>query len=340
LKNSDGLFTGVAIDNIQQEIPGRTMSFRLRFGALTIVKGTDTSATIQFDGSPFNVFRDLLDEGSSHTVGFTDNQVAGNARTRFHFVSWSDGGAKDHTIVGSLSGTTLTATLTRDFKLIATSTAGGRVTADTAVNLTGDFIPENRAVRLTPIDTSLGFCGWTGDSTTTDSVITLGMKRPYTLVANFGSPATIASAAARPDGVMGAAYADTLRISGGGGITTWTVTGGALPDGVTLPANGILTGYPQETGNFNFTATVVSCSTRSKAFSLSVTAPTLATADVVAQLLGPTAPLTADQVRYLDFLGNTNGSFDVGDFLAWAKLTGAPLSPGVLPASQRKGGRP
>ena len=340
LKNSDGSFTGIAIDSIRQLTPGRTMSFRLRFGALTVAKGSDTSATIQFDGSPYNVFRDLLDEGSSHTVGFADNQLAGNARTRFHFVSWSDGGAKDHTVVGHLSGGPLTATLSRDFKLIATSTTGGRITADTAVNLTGDFIPENRAVILTPIDTSLGFCGWTGDSTSTDSVITLGMKRPYTLVANFGSAATITSAAPRPNGVMGAGYTDTLRISGGGGAMMWSVTGGALPQGVTLSSTGYLSGYPQGTGTFNYTATVVSCSTTSKAFSFSVTAPTLTTADVVAQLLGPTAPLTADQVRYLDFLGNKNNGYDVGDFLAWVKATGAPLSPGVLQAAQRTGARP
>ena len=120
---------------------------------------------------------------------------------------------------------------------------------------------------------------------------------------------------------------------------TWSVTAGGLPAGVTLSSNGRLSGYPQETGAFNFTATVVSCSTASKAFSLSVTAPTLATADVVTQLLGPTAPLTADQVRYLDFLGNNNGGFDVGDFLAWVKATGAPLSPAMLQAAQRKGGR-
>ena len=339
LKNLDQSFTGVAIDAITQLVTDRTMSFRLRFGTLTVAKGSDTTATIQFDGSPYNVFRDLLDEGSSHTVGFTDNQLAANGRTRFHFVSWSDAGAQDHPIVGSLSGATLTATLTRDFKLIATSTTGGRVTADTAVNLAGDFIPENRAVTLTPIDTSLGFCGWTGDSTTTDSVITLGMLRPYTLVANFGSAASISSGAARPNGVMGATYADTLRISGGGGVVSWSVTAGALPAGLTLASNGLVAGYPQVTGNFNFTATVVSCSTASQAFSLSVTAPTLATADVVAQLLGPTAPLTPDQVRYLDLLGNKNNGFDVGDFLAWVKTTGAPLSPAMLQAATRKGGR-
>jgi len=48
------------------------------------------------------------------------------------------------------------------------------------------------------------------------------------------------------------------------------------------------------------------------------------TADVVTQLLGPTAPLNSDQLRYLDYVGNNNGSFDVGDFLAWVKATGAP----------------
>ncbi|HUC40291.1 MAG TPA: hypothetical protein VMR92_05620, partial [Gemmatimonadales bacterium] len=77
---------------------------------------------------------------------------------------------------------------------------------------------------------------------------------------------------------------------------------------------------------------------QSKAFTLSVSTPTLATADVTAQLLGPTSPLNADQLRYLDFLGNNNGFFDIGDFLAWVKATGAPLSPAVQ-AAQRKGGR-
>lgn len=339
LKNSDGSFTGIAVDSIQQLIPNRTMSFRLRFGALTVARGSDSTATIQFDGANFTVFRDLLDNGSSHTVGFADGEVAGNGLTRWHFGSWSDGGAKDHTIVGSLSGAALTVTLGRDFKLSATSTIGGRVTADTAINLAGDFVPENRAVILTPIDTSRSFCGWTGsDTTTTDSVITVGMKHPYALVANFGTSATITSATARPNGVMGAAYADQLTISGGGGATNWSVTLGALPLGMTLSPSGVVSGFPQEAGNFSYTATVVSCDTKSKAFTLSVSTPTLATADVTAQLLGPTSPLNADQLRYLDFLGNNNGFFDIGDFLAWVKATGAPLSPAVLQAA-RKGGR-
>ena len=337
LKNVDGSFSGVAIDFIQQLITDHTMSFRLRFGSLTVVRASDTAATVTFDGAPFNVFRDLLEQGSNHTVSFGSGQVSPNGRTRWFFGSWSDGGGISHAITGDLAGGTLTASLSRQFKLIATPTSGGSITADTAIN---DFIPEGRAVQLTPTpNAGLRFCGWTGsDTTSTDSLLTLPMRRPYTVTGNFGTSATITSANARPNGVIGATYGDTLRITGGGGLTIWSVTGGALPQGLTLGSSGVVSGFPRDSGNFSYTATVFSCDTKSRAFTLSVTVPTLATADVTAQLLGPTSPLNADQIRYLDFLGNNNGSFDIGDFLAWVKLTGAPLSAAGLQARQRKGG--
>jgi len=339
VKNVDGSFAGFGVDSIQQLIPDRTMSFRLRFGSLTIARGSDTTASILFDGTGFKVFRDLLDQGSNHSVDFTDGQTSPNGRTRFHWVSWSDAGAKNHTIIGSLAGATFTATVGRDFLLRATSSTGGSVTADTAINLTtGEFVPEGRVVHLTPVDGSGSFCGWTGDSTTTDSVLTLSMPHPYVLSANFGSSAAITSAAARPAGIMGATYADTLRIAGGSPSVTWSVISGALPVGLSLSPSGVISGFPHQTGPFSYTAQVVSCDTQSRTFTMSVTAPTLATTDVTAQLLGPTSPLSADQVRYLDFLGNNNGGFDIGDFLAWVKATGAPLTAAVLQAMQQKGG--
>jgi len=340
VKNVDGSFAGFAVDSIQQLVTDRTMSFRLRFGSLTVASASDTTASVQFDGAGFKVFRDLLEQGSSHSVDFTDGQTSPNGRTRFHWVSWSDAGAKNHSIIGSLAGGTLTATVGRDFLLRATSGAGGSVTADTAINLTaGDFVPEGRVVHLTPVDGSAGFCGWTGDSTTTDSVLTLSMPHPYVLTANFGSSAAITSASARPNGIMGATYADTLRIAGGSASVTWSVIGGALPQGLSLSASGVISGFPHQTGNsFSYTAQVVSCDTQTRTFTMSVTAPTLATADVTAQLLGPTSPLSADQVRYLDFIGNNNGGFDIGDFLAWVKATGAPLSATAVRAMRQKGG--
>lgn len=339
--NFDGSFAGLGIDQITQVAPDGQMSFRLRFGALTIVRASDTTAQIQFNGSSYSVYRDLLDSTVADTIGITDPQLSADQRRRFHFLSWSDGKAISHPITGSSAGGTITANVSRDFKLSAAANNGGKITADTAVNLAGDFIPEGRAVQLTPTDSGFHFCGWIGDSTTTDSVISVPMHRPYALTANFGTAATITSATPRPNGIMGATYADTLRITGGGAVTSWSLISGALPPGVTLGATGVISGFPRQTGSFAYTARVVSCDSSVKSFTLSVTAPTLVTSDVVAQLLGPTAPLTADQVRYLDYLGNNNGSFDIGDFLAWVKLTGAVMSPALLQAMQQKasGGR-
>jgi len=342
LLDNDSSFAGLAVDQITQTVPGGTMSFRVRFGSLTVARASDTAAVVQFDAAPYNVFRDLLDQGSSHAVGFTDGQLSADGRRRWRFVSWSDGGAKDHTIVGTLAGAALTASVVRDFLLKATAAGGGTVQADTTgVDLTaGVLIPENRTTTLSATPTSAPlFCGWIGDTTVSGSSLVLGMQRSYIVAADFGSTPALTSGSARPNGVMGAAYADTLRISGGGSTLTWTVTGGALPTGVTLDAaTGRLSGFPRQLGNFSYQAQVASCGTASQTFTLSVTSPTLATADVTAQLLGPTSPLTADQVRYLDFLGNNNGLFDIGDFLAWVKATGAPLSAAALQTMQRKGG--
>jgi hypothetical protein len=49
------------------------------------------------------------------------------------------------------------------------------------------------------------------------------------------------------------AYQATLQASGGTGLTTWTVAGGSLPAGLTLAANGVITGTPTAAGSFSFT---------------------------------------------------------------------------------------
>ena len=336
-KNLDGSFIGFAVDSIRQIVLGGQVAFRLRFGNLTIVRGSDTSAMVSVDAVNYHSYRNLLDDGSTHSLSVADTQFSGGSnQTRWRFASWSDGGLRTHDITGFLSGGTITATLNRDFKLIATAGAGGTIASSPVVNLAGEFIVEGSPVQLTATpDSGLFFGCWSGDTVSSNPVITLPMSRPYTVGAAFASLLAISSGAARPSGVMGAAYADTLRVTGGSGTNSWSVTGGALPQGVSLAAaTGVVSGFPRATGSYSYTATAVSCTqTQSRAFNFSATEPTLATGDVVAQILGPTAPLNADQVRYLDYLGNNNGSFDVGDFLAWVKATGAPLA-------QAKGVRP
>ena len=140
------------------------------------------------------------------------------------------------------------------------------------------------------------------------------------------SPALViqTAAGARPAGVMGASYADTLVASGGTGTYTWSVVASALPAGLTLASNGVVSGRPRATGTFNFTARVASGGQiKDRIFSISVTAPPLALANVLARLFDPAAgTLTADELTYLDYLGNNNGQFDVGDFRAWRDAGG------------------
>jgi immune inhibitor A len=50
LDNRDSSFVGFAVDSIRQLVPNGEMAFRLRFGGLTVVQASDTTAKVQVDG--------------------------------------------------------------------------------------------------------------------------------------------------------------------------------------------------------------------------------------------------------------------------------------------------
>lgn len=55
-------------------------------------------------------------------------------------------------------------------------------------------------------------------------------------------------------------YSSNIKVTGNDAIGrtyTYTLTGGALPDGLTLNADGTITGTPTKNGNFGFTVTIV-----------------------------------------------------------------------------------
>ena len=123
--------------------------------------------------------------------------------------------------------------------------------------------------------------------------------------------------------VMGTAYADTLTITGGLGSGSYTmaITAGTLPAGVTatMLASGLsLQGIAEESGQFPLTLEISSDGLlETLQLALTVTEPVLLESDLIKHLTGVETRLTADQIRYLDLLGNKNGIFDVGDFRAW-----------------------
>src|SRR3989442_15678425 len=125
------------------------MSFYLQFGNITVVKGSDTAAVVSLDNTPYFVFRDMLDSLSTHTVSVADIQLSSDARTRYHFLSWSDGGAATHMITGQPQGVTLTATLAPDRQLVyVASNNSGHIDVSPATP-SGSFVPEGTAITLT-----------------------------------------------------------------------------------------------------------------------------------------------------------------------------------------------
>jgi subtilisin family serine protease len=96
-------------------------------------------------------------------------------------------------------------------------------------------------------------------------------SRSLTLTVN-GPTITITTGATLPAGKVNVAYSQTLSATGGNPASySWSRTGGTVPPGLQLHANGALDGAPTKPGNYSFTARVTDdTNTASKTFSLRV----------------------------------------------------------------------
>jgi hypothetical protein len=256
VRNMDGLAAGVVLDQITQLVPNGTIQFHLSY-PVWVVRATDTAAVIQFDTATFHktfhLFRDILTQGSVHTVGVADTQYSAGGRTRYVFGSWSGGQSRSFSYTAGATPETLTVTLARSQQVHYTATSGGKISGSVPSDT---FVTDGTPVTLTATDTSAmrTFQGWAGDTVTKNLSITLPMGRPYSVRAVF--------------------------------------------------------------------------------------LETFSTAQVVAQLLTGSSTLTVAQLGDLDQLGNSNGGFDLGDFLAWVQATGAPLTAeqrALVSAAKRRG---
>jgi large repetitive protein len=89
--------------------------------------------------------------------------------------------------------------------------------------------------------------------TVTDSA---GLTNSIQLPLKIADSPILISAAPPPGGTVTCPYAGfTFTASGGSPGYTWTITGGALPAGLTLTPDGMLSGTPTTMGPFKFTVT-------------------------------------------------------------------------------------
>jgi hypothetical protein len=122
------------------------------------------------------------------------------------------------------------------------------------------------------------------------------------------------------NGVVGMAYADTLRLLNESGTVRWYVTSGELPPGLSLTREtGEVAGVPEDGGDFTFDVIALRGFRWGRAtITMSVVKPDVAVEDAVDALLGG-ASLSPEMVRYLDYRGNRNGHLDVGDVRAFLR---------------------
>ena len=75
-----------------------------------------------------------------------------------------------------------------------------------------------------------------------------------TLMVNNAIPGVLTiSPATLPAGTAGTAYSQQLTVTGATGAVSWAVTSGALPQGLSLSAGGLISGTPSSTGAASFT---------------------------------------------------------------------------------------
>jgi len=325
------------LDSIARLAPAGAMRFQLALGSLTVVMASDTNAEVVVDGVRTHVFHDILADGSIHTIAADSFQAT--ARARYLFGSWSDGGARSHTITGSTAGAGYTANLLRAYLVRYTMVGSGAVTTSRPVDpVSGAFIAADDTLSLSArAAPGLMFGGWVGDTVAVGSPLFLRMTRPFEVVARFETPLAVVDTVLSP-GLIGQDYSDTIRMSGTPGTYWFRLANNALPPGLKLDsATGIISGVPSAAGSFLFAVGVGSLVQSIALYArLTVTAPALAVSDVANQLVGPVRVLTDAQLRFLDLVGNKNGVFDVGDFAAWLDYRSA-LTPPPGPAA---GGRP
>lgn len=133
------------------------------------------------------------------------------------------------------------------------------------VTISGLPAPTSGRLAFRYFVTGAGPSGVNSDYIGIDNVV----YTPYVCPTLTVTPTTL------PGGAAGSAYSQSLSQTGALGTPGYAVTAGALPPGLTLAANGTISGTPTATGTFNFTVTVSDASgcSGSRAYSITTVCP-------------------------------------------------------------------
>ena len=185
-------------------------------------------------------------------------------------------------------------------------------------------VPGSYPITITATDTG---------STGTGSPFTVA--RNYTI--NVGAPTITVNPATLPNPVAATAYSQTVTATGGAAPYTFAVTAGALPSGITLTTGGALSGTSNAVGTYNFTVTATDGfgQTGSRAYTVTIAAPTLTLTPAAGTL---TAPYGAAYSQAFTASGGSGsfsyvltGALPAGITFSGNTLSGTPTAPGSYP---------
>ncbi|MGM9426711.1 beta strand repeat-containing protein [Hydrogenophaga sp. MI9] len=178
--------------------------------------------------------------------------------------------------------------------------------------------------------------------TVTDTGST-GSGAPFTASQSYSFnvpvPTISVSPASLPNPVAGAAYAQTVSATGGVAPYAFTVTSGALPGGLSLATSGGISGTPNVVGVFNVTVTATDAhgQSGSRAYSLTVPAPTLTLAPAAGTLSAPYGVAYSQAFTATGGSGSftyaVTGALPPGLSLSGNTVSGTPSTPGNYPVT-------
>lgn len=212
-RDNFGEYLGFTVDRIEP-LGGGPVRFRFNRREPTVVRAGN-GAQIRVNGVQWDKFEEVVPGGDLLQIGADQVQMLNAGRSRATFLSWSNGGPREQSLVSSaLVPDSLTASFTLEHRLLVTNTGGGTITSSVAGNLSaGVFLAVETpaVVTATPL-AGFTFAGWRGDTVATSATLNLTMRKGYDLEARFVANVTVVSADAVRDLLGSPSLTDAQRL--------------------------------------------------------------------------------------------------------------------------------
>ena len=185
---NQGGFARFCLDGITQETAGGNISFRY-VSYRSVFAADHAGARIRVNGSVVNSVDQFFTPGTSIELSIDSLQFDESSRSRFEFLAWSDGGARTHSITASEQPDTVLGRVAAAHRL-RTSVLGAPTAAISSA-VSGDigagvYLAEgSQATLRASAQSGSVFVGWSGDTTASSDTLTLFMRHPFDLTANF-----------------------------------------------------------------------------------------------------------------------------------------------------------